>query len=236
MMHQQRLPVDQIRHRGPAWSRMIQSSAIVFILFCLFACSSSLYSVNVKYEPSTIVIPVADSGRKMIVTVARFNDVRPGGKDLKIGNVTTALGGLSTVLPKNLKPEEAVSAITKDILVKSKYRVSVALPEWNLQEEDINKEWGQIVIGGNIDALEITCQKDVPVIAYHTRAKLSFVFADVQNGKIFYRVTTESTNTLEHIYFSESMLAQQISSTLSEAAEKAFEGSILKEKIREVLK
>ena len=110
------------------------------------------------------------------------------------------------------------------------------MPEWNLKEEAIKKEWGQIVVGGNIDALEITCQKDVPVIAYHSRGKLSFVFADVQNGKIFYRVTTESTSTLEHVYFSEAMLAQQINSTLSEAAEKAFEGNILKEKIREVLK
>jgi hypothetical protein len=49
-------------------------------------------------------------------------------------------------------------------------------------------------------------------------------------------VTTESTNTLEHIYFSEEMLGQQISTTLSEAAEKAFEGNRLKEKIQEVLK
>jgi len=32
------------------------------------------------------------------------------------------------------------------------------------------------------------------------------------------------------------MLAQQISTTLSEAAEKAFEGNRLKEKIQEVLK
>jgi hypothetical protein len=90
-------------------------------------------------------------------------------------------------------------------------------------------------VGGNIEALEITCENDIPIKTYQARAKLSFIFADVQNGKVFYRVTTESTNTLEHIYFSEEMLGQQISATLSEAAEKAFEGNRLKEKIREFL-
>ena len=65
--------------------------------------------------------------------------------------------------------------------------------------------------------------------------KLSFAFADVRTGRIFYRVTTESHNTLEHVYFTEELLGQQISSALSEAAEKAFEGGTLKEKIREVV-
>jgi len=215
---------------------MIRSCAVVCLVSSLLACTPSLYSVNLQYEPSAIVIPAADKGQKLIVTVALFNDARPGGEDLQIGRVLTAAGGLYTVLPRNLKPGAAVSAIVKDILVKSGYRVSVAAPAWNLKEDTVKKEWGRILVGGNIEALEITCQSDVPIISYRSRVKLNFAFADVLTGKTFYRVTTESNNTLEHVYFTEALLGQQISSALSEAAEKAFEGGTLKEKIREVLR
>ena len=214
---------------------MIRAGAIFCLVSALLACTPSLYSVNLQYEPSAIVIPSADRGQKTIVAVALFNDARPGGEDLQIGRVTTAAGGLYTVLPRNLKPGAAVSAIVKDILVKSGYRVSVAMPAWNLKEDAVKREWGRILVGGNIEALEIACQSDVPIISYRSHVKLSFAFADVRTGRIFYRVTTESHNTLEHVYFTEELLGQQISSALSEAAEKAFEGGTLKEKIREVV-
>ncbi len=234
-MHPSSALMDRARHHSPAGSAMIRACAILCLVSALIACTPSLYSVTLQYEPSAIVIPTADKGQKTIVTVALFNDARPGGEDLKIGRVTTAAGGQYTVLPKNLKPGAAVSAIVRDILVKSGYRVSVAVPAWNLKEDAVKKEWGRILVGGNIEALEITCQSDVPIISYRSHVKLGFTFADVRTGRIFYRVTTESQNTLEHVYFTEDLLGQQISSALSEAAEKAFEGGTLKEKIREVL-
>ena len=234
-MHMNSAHLDRVCHHRPAGSAMIRACAILCLVSSLLACTPSLYSVNLQYEPSAIVIPSADRGQKTIVTVALFNDARPGGEDLQIGRVTTAAGGLYTVLPRNLKPGAAVSAIVKDILVKSGYRVSVAMPAWNLKEDAVKREWGRILVGGNIEALEIACQSDVPIISYRSHVKLSFAFADVRTGRIFYRVTTESHNTLEHVYFTEELLGQQISSALSEAAEKAFEGGTLKEKIREVV-
>ena len=236
MPHQNSPLRDRIRYGSPVHSAAIRLFAAVCLASSLLACTPSLYSVNLQYEPSAILIPAADKGQKMIITVALFNDARPGGEDLQIGKVTTAAGGLYTVLPGNLKPGAAVSAIVKDILVKSGYRVSVAVPAWNLKEDAVRKDWGRILVGGNIEALEIACQSDVPIISYRSHVKLNFAFADVRTGRIFYRVTTESHNTLEHVYFTESLLGQQISSALSEAAEKAFEGDTLKEKIREVMR
>jgi hypothetical protein len=236
MLHRNSLLLDRVRRRGPAWLATVRSCAMVCLLSSLLACTPSLYSVSLQYEPSAIVIPTADKAQKLIVTVALFNDARPGGEDLQIGKVTTAAGGRYTVLPRNLKPGAAVSAIVKDILVKSGYRVSVAVPAWNLKEDAVRKEWGRILVGGNIEALEIACQSDVPIISYRSHVKLSFAFADVMTGRIFYRATTESNNTLEHVYFTEDLLGQQISIAISEAAEKAFEGGTLKEKIREVLR
>jgi hypothetical protein len=62
------------------------------------------------------------------------------------------------------------------------------------------------------------------------------VFADVQTGKIFHQVSTTSKNSLEHIYFSEELLGQQISSAITEAVEKAFGGDAVKKKLQDVLR
>jgi hypothetical protein len=110
------------------------------------------------------------------------------------------------------------------------------MPAWSLQESDIRKEWGKLLIGGSIDELEVVCQKDIPIKTYDSRARVTMVIADVQTGKIIHHVSTDSSNSLEHVYFSEEMLGQQISSAITEAVVKAFEGDALKEKIQNALK
>jgi hypothetical protein len=170
------------------------------------------------------------------MTVAAFNDARPGGKDLLIGRVTTSMGGLTHVIPKNMKPSTAVSTIVKDFLVKSGYQVSVTMPAWNLKEGNVRKEWGKFLIGGNIDELEVVCQNDIPIKTYDSRARVTIVVADVQTGKIIHQVSAASVNSLEHVYFSEGMLEQQISSAITEAVIKAFEGDTFKEKIQNARK
>jgi hypothetical protein len=226
-----------IRQRiNPSIKIAVPAIVSLFLLFFVTGCAPTLYSVNLKYMTSATVPPAAAGGQKFIMTVAAFNDARPGGEDLLIGRVTTALGGLTSVIPKNMKPSAAVSTIVKDILVKSGYQVSVAMPAWNLHESNIRKEWGKLLIGGNINDLEIICQNDIPIKAYDSRVRVTMVIADIQTGKIIHQVTTASNNSLEHVYFSEEMLGQQISSAITEAVEKAFEGDTLKEKIQNALK
>ena len=208
----------------------------LFLLFFVTACTPTLYSVDLKYMTSAAAPPAAAGGQKFIMTVAAFNDARPGGKDLLIGRVTTSMGGLTHVIPKNMKPSTAVSTIVKDFLVKSGYQVSVTMPAWNLKEGNVRKEWGKFLIGGNIDELEVVCQNDIPIKTYDSRARVTIVVADVQTGKIIHQVSAASINSLEHVYFSEGMLEQQISSAITEAVIKAFEGDTFKEKIQNALK
>lgn len=220
----------------PFIKRIFQATISLFLLFFVTGCAPVLYSVDIKYQSSANTLPADTSGRKFVVTVATFNDARPGGEDLLIGRVTTTMGGLTSVIPKTMKPSVAVSTIVKDVLVNSGHQVSVTMPVWNLKENDIRQDWGKILIGGNIDDLEVSCRNDIPIKTYEARVGLTMVFADVQTGKIFHQVSTASKNSLEHIYFSEELLGQQISSAITEAVEKAFEGHALKKKLRDVLK
>jgi hypothetical protein len=228
---------SRIKQRiNPSINIAFPAMASLFLLFFVTGCAPTLYSVDLKYMTSATAPPAAASGQKFIMTVAAFNDARPDGKDLLIGRVTTALGGSTSVIPKNMKPSAAVSTIVKDVLVQSGYQVSVTMPAWNLQESDIRKEWGKLLIGGNIDELEVVCQNDIPIKTYDSRARVTIVIADAQTGKIVHQVSTASKNSLEHIYFSEEMLGQQISSAITDAVVKAFEGDALKEKIQNALK
>jgi hypothetical protein len=207
----------------------------VFLLALLTACAPTLYSIDVKYTGATAGMPAGDTSQQSVVTVAAFNDTRPGGEDLQIGRVTTAIGGLTTVVPKNLKPSAAVSAIVKDVLVKSGYQVTLTTPGWNLQENAIQKEWGRIIVGGNINELDMLCQNDIPIKTYEARVKLTIYIADAQTGKIITQVVATSNNSLEHVYFSEDMMGQQISGAITEAVEKALSGETQK-KMQAILK
>lgn len=215
---------------------IFRTAISLLLLIMVSGCAPTLYSVDLKYMASTAPPDSVAGQQTFVMTVAGFNDGRPGGEDLLIGRVTTAMGGVTRVIPKTMGPADAVSTIVKDVLVKSGYQVSVAMPSWNLQEDAIRKEWGRILVGGNIDELEVICRNDIPIKTYDARVSLTMVLADVKTGKIFHRMSTASKNSLEHVYFSEEMLGQQISSAITEAVEKAFEGPVLKEKIQRVLK
>lgn len=206
------------------------------VLFLVTGCAPALYSVDITYLPASETRMAGPGGQKFVVTIAAFNDARPGGDDLLIGRVTTPMGGFTSVIPRTMKPGTAVSAIVKDLLVRSGHQVSVAMPPWDLSEKAIQRDWGRILIGGNIDQLEVTCRNDIPIKTYEAWVGLTLVFADVQSGKIFHRVSTASKNSMEHVYFSSNILEQQISSAATEAVEKALEGPALKDKLRNVLR
>ena len=221
---------------NPSIKSVVPAMAVVFLFFFITGCAPTIYSVDLKYMASDAAPPIDAAGRKVIMTVAAFNDARPGGEDLLIGRVTTPLRGSTSVIPKNMNPSAAVSTIVKNILVKSGHQVSVAMPAWNLKENAIQKDWGKIIIGGSIDELEVVCQNDFPIKTYDSRVKVTMVIADVQTGKIIHQVSAASRNSLEHVYLSEVMLGQQISRAITEAVEKAFEGDALKESIKNALK
>lgn len=227
----------RIRKRiNPSIKSVVPAMAFLFLLFFITGCAPTIYSVDLKYMASDTALPTASSGQKFIMTVAAFNDARPGGEDLLIGRVTTALGGSTSVIPKYMNPSASVSTIVKNVLVKSGYQVSVAMPAWTLRESAIQKDWGKFVVGGSIDELEVVCQNDIPIKTYDSRVKVTIVIADVQTGKIIHQVSAAGRNSLEHVYFSEEMLGQQISSAITEAVVKAFEGEALKKGILNALK
>jgi hypothetical protein len=216
-------------------SGMVIKAVLISLAFMITACAPSIYSINIRYQPSKALLEAGDIEKRVPVTVAAFNDVRPGGDDLLVGRVVTSQGKRIPVIPKNMKPSKAVAGILRDYLQRSGYTVTSEMPNWNIQENTINKNWGRILIGGNIDKLEITCEDNIPVKKYRAEVKLSLFFADVKAGKIFYRISATGATSLEHVRFSEEILEQQVNGALSSAIEDVLGGSVIRSKMREVL-
>jgi hypothetical protein len=208
------------------------------LLFLLAAggCTPMLYNVNMRYEPTKEIQPAVTDGRKYSVTVASSIDQRKMDDTLLIGRVIESDGTPIPILPKYVKPTDAVSAALRELMFKSGYVVSPDKPSWDLKESEIRPEWGTILVGGTIDELDVTCLESLTMKRYTAKAKVTLVFADVQKKKIFYKVTSESSSSLDHIVFSEEKLESQINGALSAAMEKAIEGPETGRRIRETLK
>ena len=93
----------------------------------------------------------------------------------------------------------------------------------------------KILIGGNIEELEISCRKDFPTNSYTSNIKLTIVFADMAKGKILYKTTVESSYSKEHVLFSENILGEQADIVLADAIEKLFEDKDVAQKLKEAM-
>jgi hypothetical protein len=205
------------------------------LLFLLGGCTPKIYNINMRYEPTKIITPAFTDGRRFSVTVASLTDRRKIDDTLLIGRVIKSDGTPIPVLPRYLKPADALTAALRELLARLGYPVSPDRPAWNLEEGAIAKAWGTILVGGTIDELEVTCVESLTTKRYSARARITLTFADVQKQRIFYRVSAESTSALDHITFSEERLEGQINWVLSDALEKAVEGPETVRRIREAL-
>jgi hypothetical protein len=120
-------------------------------------------------------------------------------------------------------------------LKKAGYKVADKIVQWDLKEETIPKGVAKVIIGGNIEELEVTCSRGVFSNSYKANMKLTIYFADLVKGKIFYKSKVESSSSQEHVLFSEERLGEQASIVLGDAIENFFEERVVAQKIKEAI-
>jgi hypothetical protein len=218
-------------------TRGLTCKLVVFgLLLSLIGCAPKLYSVNMRYEPTKVIPPALTDGRKYSLTVASFIDLRKMEDTILIGRVIRSDGTPIPILPRYIKPTDAVASTLRELMFKAGYAVSPDKPAWDLSENAIRPEWGTLLVGGTIDALDVTCVETFTMKRYSAKARVTLWFADVQKKRIFYRVTSESNSSLDHIILSEEKLENEINGVLASAMENAIGGPETGRQIREALK
>lgn len=220
------------------WS-LICLCGLLFAAFIISGCAGpNLYSINMYYDAVKTNIPPyikADKDSAAIISVAEFTDSRAMDDKQVIGRVEERDGVKTLVFPKQVKATVAISNGIKEYLRKAGYKVPAKIEQWDLKEETIPQGVANILIGGNIDELEISCRKGFPTNTYTATMKLTIAFADMTKGKILYKSRVESTYAMEHVWFSENILEEQADKVLANAIEKLFEEKAVMQKLKEAI-
>ncbi|MEN6463983.1 MAG: hypothetical protein ABFD62_02255 [Syntrophaceae bacterium] len=206
------------------------SAVLLASLLFLFSCSPiSQYSVDMRYTPAFAPDPVA--AKDVAIKLAGFNDLRKTEDPLVIGRVERFDGARVRVFPKYKTAADAVTEGVRAYLVKSGASVPPETEKWDLRESTIKKADRGIMIGGSIDELELICREEIPVRKYDARIKLTFVVADLRQGRIIYRTSAESSSNMDFLLFSEEKMQEQANSILAGAIERIFFSSDIRGKI-----
>jgi hypothetical protein len=221
------------------WCYLARLVPIVCVCSIFGCIANSLYSVNLRYDAANAVIPsylTADQkAQGKTISVAEFTDTRQMEDRLVIGRVMERDGMKTLVLPKYTKPTQALAQGIKEYLGKAGYKVTAKIEKWDLKEENLPKINSRILVGGNIEEMEITCRRGFPTNTYKTTIKLNIILADLANNKIIYKTTVESVSSQEHVFFSEERLGDQASIALGDSIGKVFEEKALAQKIKEIM-
>ena len=224
------------------WSFTIIAALVLIALgLGVSGCAAAnLYSVNMRYDAAQAVIPAylkaEEKMRDAIITVAEFTDSRQLDDKKIIGRVTERDDTKVLVFPKYVIPTKAVANGIKEYLKKAGYKVADKLVQWDLRkEETMPRGAGKVLIGGNIEELEVTCWRGVFSHSYKTNLKLTIVFADSAKGRILYKSKVESSSSRDDVSFSEEQLGERVSTALGDAIEKVFEEKAVAQKIKEAI-
>jgi len=212
--------------------------SLVCFLSIIGCASPNLYSINMYYDVEKTVIPEyfkADNNSNAIISVAEFNDTRQIDDRLVMGRITETDGSKVLLLPKSVKATKAVANGIKEYLRKAGYKVPNKIEQWDLKEQNIPQGVANIIIGGSIEDLDISCVKGFPTNFCRTNVKLNFVFADITKNKIFYESRVESNYSKEYALFSEEALGEQAGIALGDAIEKLFTEKVVGQKIKDTI-
>jgi hypothetical protein len=199
-----------------------------FSIMAAGCTSVPLYTINLRYEPAKAPPVAEEAVKKLALTVANFRDGRTIDDPVKIGHVLKPDGRKIYVLPEKVKAAEAVAAGVRDHFYRAGYSVSGMKPEWDLREETIDGRWGDIMIGGVINKLEVICddsQPLSPVRTYSAVVNLGIIFADVAGKRIVYKTSAEGSASLKDVSFSIDKLENQLNGVLTDVIEKLFAGA-----------
>lgn len=213
---------------------------ILLISLVVTGCAPTrLYSVNMNYDSEKAVIPAYlkadEKGRAVKISIAELMDIRQADDQMVIGRVVEKDGAKTPVLPKYIKPTQAVAAGIKEYLAKAGYKTSRDVGKWDLKEATIPETDSKLILGGSIEELDISCWLGFPTDTYKARIKYSLVLADAAKKRILYRTSVESNTSLEYFSFSEERLEKQINVALGEAIEKLFDDRKLAQKLKEAI-
>lgn len=190
----------------------------LFLLIALCSCASvTSYPLNLSFWPKSS----EEASRKGTIGVALFNDKRAVADKNVIGvreqdnlNFTSVAGDPSSVVPRAII----------EYLASRGYTALPINKVWDGDVQSLKAEWGDIVVGGQIEKFEITVSGEFPKVTYNCSVTLYVRMADPGTKTILHEEKVESGLSYKDVAFSRDEAEKQMNKALAEAVESSASG------------
>jgi hypothetical protein len=203
------------KKRGGTFTIVKKLFAVVLLLSMVSCASVSRYPLELSYQPKAHEA----GGEKGTVTVVLFNDKRDVTDETVIGMKDEETSFVSLTG----SPASAVSDAVGAYLQSRGYTVNKVNEAWDGTAQSLRPEWGDLVVGGDIEDLNITVTAAFPEMKYHCLVKLYVITADAKTKSILQKERVESSSSYVTVYFSGDKAEELINSTLADALEKTLD-------------
>ena len=185
------------------------------ILFSLASCASvSNYPLELSYKPGVRNAPAAGGA----VTVVLFNDKRKVAEKRVIGMKDDETRFVSLIG----EPSSAVAGAFRAYLEAKGYKAAKVDEPWDGTAGSLRPEWGDVVVGGDIEELDITVYTGFPKTKYVCSVKLFVTMADAVTKTVLHQERVEASSSYLTVYFSRDRAEELINGTLADAMEKTL--------------
>jgi hypothetical protein len=187
----------------------------VMLLLALASCAGfSRYPIDLSYQP----MAGRATAEKGTVTVVLFNDKR----DVADKKVIGMKDGETKFISLGEGPASGVSDAVRAYLQSRGYTVNKVYEAWDGTAQSLRPEWGDMVVGGDIEDLDITVNSAFPKTKYRCSLKLRVIMADAKTKTILNKEKIESSLSYDTVYFSRDKAEELMNSTLADALEKTL--------------
>ncbi len=188
---------------------------LIVLLLVVASCAGvSNYPLELSYKPEVRKAP-AEKGN---VTVLLFNDKRKVRDKKVIGMKDDETRFVSLIG----EPASAVSNAFRAYLGSKGYSAVTVNEPWDGNVRSLKPEWGDIVVGGDIEDLAINTTMGIPKIEYICSVKLLVIVADARKETILHQERVDASSSYVTVYFSRDKAEELINETLADAMKKAL--------------
>jgi len=188
----------------------------LMLLIAAASCASvSNYPIDLSYQPKGH----EEAGKKGKIAVALFNDDRAESYKRFIG---IKQSDKIRFISLDGEPSSAVSNAFITYLEHKGYTVAKVNKVWDGTVKSLNPEWGDMVVGGDIEKFDITVTGEFPKVKYICSVKLYVTMANPRTKAILHQERLEASSTYESFNFLRNEAEEEINKALAEVVEKSL--------------
>ncbi len=196
----------------------MKRAAIIVFLFLvssMVSCAStSNYPITLSYQPlkqyeKTGGVPVA---------VALLSDKREVADKRVIGKKEDGKAFISLLGD----PAEALSKGFVSYLENRGYKVSRTNEAWDGNLQSLNPDWGNIVVGGTLDGIDLNVTGNLVKTDYSYSVKFTLCIADARTRELLHKEKIEVSSSYVTVPFSRGKAEELINTALSDGVERGL--------------